>query len=56
VTSFSISENKAFFAGLWIRIGYGFNDFVDPDPDSKSGSAFMGKKNEEKNMHFSLTF
>jgi hypothetical protein len=40
---------------LWIRIriGSGFNDLEDPDPDSESGS--MGKENEEK-MHFSLTF
>jgi hypothetical protein len=38
------------FLGLWIRIriGYGFNDFVDPD--SEAGS--MGKKNEEKNALF----
>jgi hypothetical protein len=24
-------DNPAFFAGLWIRIGFGFSDFVDPD-------------------------
>jgi hypothetical protein len=34
----------------WIRIGSGFNDFVDPGLDSESGS--MGKKNEEKNALF----
>jgi hypothetical protein len=33
--------------------GSGFNDFVDLDSESGSGS--MGKKNEEK-RHFSLTF
>jgi hypothetical protein len=33
---------------LWIRIGSGFNDFVDPDLESGS----MGKKNEEKNAIF----
>jgi hypothetical protein len=40
---------------LWIRIriGSGFNDFLDPDSESGSGS--MDKKNEEK-THFSLTF
>jgi hypothetical protein len=38
--------------GLWIRIriGSGFNDFVDPDSESGSGS--MSKKNEEKNALF----
>jgi hypothetical protein len=29
-------------AGLWIRIGSGFRDFVDPDPYWESGS--RGKK------------
>jgi hypothetical protein len=24
--------------GLWIRIGFGFSDFVDPDPYWESGS------------------
>jgi hypothetical protein len=41
-------------AELWIRtrhrIGSGFNDFVDPDSESGSGS--MGKKNEEKKCTF----
>jgi hypothetical protein len=32
------------------KSGSGFKDFVDPDPDPKSGS--MGKKNEEKNALF----
>jgi hypothetical protein len=50
---------------LWIRIGSGFdvfvdririgsrfNDFVDPDLDSESRSGSMSKKNEEKNALF----
>jgi hypothetical protein len=37
---------------LWIRIGSGFNDFVDPNPDLESESGSMGKKNEEKNVLF----
>jgi hypothetical protein len=31
-------------AGLWIWIGSGFSDFVDPDPYWKSGSESRGKK------------
>jgi hypothetical protein len=31
-------------AGLWIRIGSGFSDFVDPDPYWESGSGSRGKK------------
>jgi hypothetical protein len=34
--------------GLWIRIGSGFNDFVDPDPHWESGSRIQGQENEEK--------
>jgi hypothetical protein len=45
---FQVVINPLFDPGLWIRIGSGFNDFVDPD--SESGS--MGKKNEEKNALF----
>jgi hypothetical protein len=37
---------------MWIRIGSGFKDFVDPDLDSESGSGSMDKKNEEKNALF----
>jgi hypothetical protein len=39
-------------AGMWIRIRIGsrFNDFVNPDLESGSGS--MGKKNEDKNALF----
>jgi hypothetical protein len=34
----------------WIRIGSGFNDFVDPDPHWESGSRIriQGQENEEK--------
>jgi hypothetical protein len=31
-----------FFTGLWIRIGSGFSDFVDPDPYWESGSRIQG--------------
>jgi hypothetical protein len=46
---FSLNKHEK-ISGLWIRIriGSGFNDFVDPD--SESGS--KGKKNEEKNAFF----
>jgi hypothetical protein len=39
---------------LWIRIriGSGFNDFVDLDSESGFGSGSLGKKNEEKNALF----
>jgi hypothetical protein len=29
---------------IWIRIGSGFSDFVDPDPYWESGSGSRGKK------------
>jgi hypothetical protein len=47
-------ENFIYDPGLWIRIririGSGFNDFVDPDtdPHRESGSRIRGKENEEK--------
>jgi hypothetical protein len=28
------AKNFNLFSGLWIRIGSGFSDFVDPDPYS----------------------
>jgi hypothetical protein len=34
-------------AGLWIRIGSGFRDFVDPDPYWESGSGSRGKKTKK---------
>jgi hypothetical protein len=35
----------AFFPGLWIRIriGSGFSDFVDPDPEAQQLRNFSGK-------------
>jgi hypothetical protein len=45
-------RNLGFIAGFWIRIriGSGFNDFVDPDPKWESGSRIriQGQENEEK--------
>jgi hypothetical protein len=40
---------ERFQAGLWIRIriGSGFRDFVDPDPDWESGSGSRGKKTKK---------
>jgi hypothetical protein len=48
--------SKVFLTGLWIRIriGSGFNDFVDPD--SESGSMGHLARKMKKKMHFSLTF
>jgi hypothetical protein len=42
----NVSQKKA---GLWIRIGSGFSDFVDPDPywDSGSRIRIQGQENEE---------
>jgi hypothetical protein len=44
-----------FKAGLWIRIrfGSGFNDFMDPDSESRSWTRIQGQENEEKNAFFS---
>jgi hypothetical protein len=45
-----------FQAGLCIRIGSGFSDFVDTDPYWESGSGSRGKKMKEfqwKNALFS---
>jgi hypothetical protein len=45
-----------FQAGLWIRIGSGFSDFVDPDPYWESRSGSRGKKMKKfqwKNALFS---
>jgi hypothetical protein len=46
-----------FLAGLLIRIriGSGFNDFVDPDPDWESGSRIQGQK-MKKNKYFFVDF
>jgi hypothetical protein len=32
---FPHSKRRPLKSGLWIRIGSGFNDFVDPDPEGK---------------------
>jgi hypothetical protein len=32
-------------SGLWIRIGSGFSDFVDPDPYWESGFRIQGQEN-----------
>jgi hypothetical protein len=44
---------------IWIRIGSGFSDFVDPDPYWESGSGSRGKKMKKfqwKNALFSYFF
>jgi hypothetical protein len=48
-------QKQAKKPGLWIRIGSGFSDFVDPDPYWESGSGSRGKKMKKfpwKNAHF----
>jgi hypothetical protein len=49
-TVFRRCSEAQFLPGLWIQIGSGFNDFVDPDPDWESGSRIriQGQENEEK--------
>jgi hypothetical protein len=37
-------QEVSFRSGVWIRIGSGFSDFVDPDPYWESGSGSRGKK------------
>jgi chaperone BCS1 len=50
----SREENKHLEVGLWIRIGSGFSDFVDPDPYWESGSrGEKMKKFQWKNALFS---
>jgi hypothetical protein len=46
-----LKQKLLFKAGLWIRIGSGFNDFVDPDPVWESGS--RGKKMNKNKYFFS---
>jgi hypothetical protein len=45
---FTRVDSENIISGLWIRIriGSGFSDFVDPDPDPywESGSGSRGKK------------
>jgi hypothetical protein len=43
-----------FVPRLWIRIGSGFSDFVDPDPYWESGS--KGKKMKQISVHFLINF
>jgi hypothetical protein len=39
----SLQELPVITAGLWIRIGSGFRDFVDPDPGARKQRNFSGK-------------
>jgi hypothetical protein len=53
-------RTKTVRPGLWIRIGSGFSDFVDPDPHWESGSwtGSRGKKIKkfQWEMHFLVIF
>jgi hypothetical protein len=47
-------NTNCFLSGLWIRIGSGFSDFVDPDPDP--GARKIPVRNFSLNMHFLVFF
>jgi hypothetical protein len=39
----SLKKRFVLKTGLWIRIGSGFRDFVDPDPGARKLRNFSGK-------------